>query len=72
MNDFVRGTVPKVKLHYLPVLCMHFAPRPFSRKLILVDLLEARWSFIGTRLTRQRDLKAMIFYKVQGNVGANE
>jgi len=22
-NEFVRGTVPKVKVHYLPVLCMH-------------------------------------------------
>jgi len=23
LNEFVRGTVPKVKMHYLPVLCMH-------------------------------------------------
>jgi tetrathionate reductase subunit B len=23
LHEFVRGTVPKVKMHYLPVLCMH-------------------------------------------------
>jgi Fe-S-cluster-containing dehydrogenase component len=23
LNEFIRGTVPKVKMHYLPVLCMH-------------------------------------------------
>lgn len=23
LNDYVRGTVPKVKLHYVPVLCQH-------------------------------------------------
>jgi tetrathionate reductase subunit B len=23
MHEFVKGTVPKVKMHYLPVLCMH-------------------------------------------------
>lgn len=23
LNEYVRGTVPKVKMHYLPVLCMH-------------------------------------------------
>ena len=28
LNEFVRGTVPKVKMHYLPVLCMHFDAAP--------------------------------------------
>ena len=27
-NEFVRGTVPKVKVHYLPVLCMHCDDAP--------------------------------------------
>jgi tetrathionate reductase subunit B len=27
-NEFVRGTVPKVKMHYLPVLCMHCDDAP--------------------------------------------
>jgi tetrathionate reductase subunit B len=27
-NEFVRGTVPKVKMHYLPVLCMHCDEAP--------------------------------------------
>jgi tetrathionate reductase subunit B len=28
VNEFVRGTVPKVKMHYLPVLCMHCDKAP--------------------------------------------
>jgi len=28
MNEFVRGTVPKVKMHYIPVLCMHCDDAP--------------------------------------------
>ncbi|MFC1911003.1 4Fe-4S dicluster domain-containing protein [Chloroflexota bacterium] len=28
VNEFVRGTVPKVKMHYLPVLCMHCDDAP--------------------------------------------
>jgi tetrathionate reductase subunit B len=28
LNEFVRGTVPKVKMHYLPVLCMHCDKAP--------------------------------------------
>jgi Fe-S-cluster-containing dehydrogenase component len=28
LNEFVRGTVPKVKMHYLPVLCMHCSDAP--------------------------------------------
>jgi len=28
LNEFVRGTVPKVKMHYLPVLCMHCDDAP--------------------------------------------
>jgi tetrathionate reductase subunit B len=28
LNEFVRGTVPKVKMHYLPVLCMHCDAAP--------------------------------------------
>jgi Fe-S-cluster-containing dehydrogenase component len=28
MNEFIRGTVPKVKMHYLPVLCMHCDKAP--------------------------------------------
>jgi Fe-S-cluster-containing dehydrogenase component len=28
MNEFVRGTVPKVKMHYQPVLCMHCDKAP--------------------------------------------
>ena len=27
-NEFVRGTVPKVKMHYIPVLCMHCDEAP--------------------------------------------
>src|SRR4030042_433526 len=27
-NEFVRGTVPKVKMHYLPILCMHCDEAP--------------------------------------------
>ena len=27
-NEFVRGTVPKVKVHYLPILCMHCDEAP--------------------------------------------
>ncbi len=27
-NEFVRGTVPKVKMHYLPILCMHCDDAP--------------------------------------------
>jgi len=27
-NEFVRGTVPKVKMHYMPVLCMHCDEAP--------------------------------------------
>ena len=27
-NEFVRGTVPKVKMHYIPVLCMHCETAP--------------------------------------------
>ena len=28
LNEYVRGTVPKVKMHYLPVLCMHCEDAP--------------------------------------------
>ena len=28
MNEYVRGTVPKVKMSYVPVLCMHCADAP--------------------------------------------
>jgi tetrathionate reductase subunit B len=28
LNEYVRGTVPKVKMHYLPVLCMHCEKAP--------------------------------------------
>ena len=28
LHEFVRGTVPKVKMHYLPVLCMHCDEAP--------------------------------------------
>ena len=28
LNEFVRGTVPKVKMHYVPVLCMHCEEAP--------------------------------------------
>ena len=28
VNEFVRGTVPKVKMHYVPVLCMHCDKAP--------------------------------------------
>jgi Fe-S-cluster-containing dehydrogenase component len=28
LNDYVRGTVPKVKLHYVPVLCQHCDQAP--------------------------------------------
>jgi len=28
MNEFIRGTVPKVKMHYIPVLCMHCDDAP--------------------------------------------
>jgi Fe-S-cluster-containing dehydrogenase component len=28
LNEYVRGTVPKVKMHYLPVLCMHCGEAP--------------------------------------------
>jgi len=28
LNEYVRGTVPKVKMHYLPVLCMHCNDAP--------------------------------------------
>src|SRR4030043_818726 len=28
MNEYVRGTVPKVKMHYVPVLCMHCDDAP--------------------------------------------
>ena len=27
-NEFIRGTVPKVKMHYVPVLCMHCDEAP--------------------------------------------
>jgi tetrathionate reductase subunit B len=27
-NEFIRGTVPKVKMHYIPVLCMHCDEAP--------------------------------------------
>jgi Fe-S-cluster-containing dehydrogenase component len=27
-NEFVRGTVPKVKMHYVPILCMHCDEAP--------------------------------------------
>jgi Fe-S-cluster-containing dehydrogenase component len=28
LNEFIRGTVPKVKMHYIPVLCMHCDEAP--------------------------------------------
>lgn len=28
MNEFIRGAVPKVKMHYVPVLCMHCDDAP--------------------------------------------
>jgi len=28
LNEFVKGTVPKVKMHYLPVMCMHCDDAP--------------------------------------------
>jgi Fe-S-cluster-containing dehydrogenase component len=28
LNEFIKGTIPKVKMHYLPVLCMHCAQAP--------------------------------------------
>jgi len=28
MHEFIRGTVPKVKMHYIPVLCMHCDAAP--------------------------------------------
>jgi tetrathionate reductase subunit B len=28
MDEFIKGTVPKVKMHYLPVLCMHCDEAP--------------------------------------------
>lgn len=28
INEYIRGTVPKVKMHYLPVLCMHCDKAP--------------------------------------------
>jgi tetrathionate reductase subunit B len=28
LNEYIRGTVPKVKMHYLPVLCMHCEEAP--------------------------------------------
>jgi Fe-S-cluster-containing dehydrogenase component len=28
LNEFIRGTVPKVKMHYLPVMCMHCDEAP--------------------------------------------
>ena len=28
LNEYIRGTVPKVKMHYLPVLCMHCENAP--------------------------------------------
>jgi len=31
LNEFVRGTVPKVKMHYLPQLCMHCEEAPCIR-----------------------------------------
>jgi len=31
LNEYVRGTVPKVKMHYLPFLCMHCEEAPCLR-----------------------------------------
>lgn len=31
LHEFVRGTVPKVKMHYIPVLCMHCDEAPCIR-----------------------------------------
>jgi Fe-S-cluster-containing dehydrogenase component len=28
LNEYIRGTVPKVKMHYTPVMCMHCAEAP--------------------------------------------
>ena len=28
LNEFIRGTVPKVKMHYIPLLCMHCDAAP--------------------------------------------
>jgi len=28
LNEYVKGTVPKVKMHYVPVLCMHCSDAP--------------------------------------------
>jgi len=28
LNEYIRGTVPKVKMHYIPVLCMHCEKAP--------------------------------------------
>jgi Fe-S-cluster-containing dehydrogenase component len=28
LNEYIRGTVPKVKMHYVPTLCMHCADAP--------------------------------------------
>ncbi|MEJ2738331.1 MAG: 4Fe-4S dicluster domain-containing protein [Dehalococcoidia bacterium] len=28
LNEYIRGTVPKVKMHYIPVLCMHCDDAP--------------------------------------------